>query len=97
MLSIYNRASTHVSSEAGVIDKFSVAVGLHQGSTISPHFVSADYGCTDIGYTGGGTLLVHDGIDHVEKDALEEERFKADWYKSRRNWKVANFVTNDKP
>ncbi|XP_075976493.1 uncharacterized protein LOC142976811 [Anticarsia gemmatalis] len=34
--SMYESASTHVRSEAGLTDKFSVAVGLHQGSALSP-------------------------------------------------------------
>ncbi|CAH2108402.1 unnamed protein product [Euphydryas editha] len=33
---MYDRASTHVRSETGVSGKFNVAVGLHQGSALSP-------------------------------------------------------------
>jgi hypothetical protein len=34
---MYRDARTQVRTEAGIIDQFSVAVGLHQGSALSPY------------------------------------------------------------
>ncbi|XP_013139833.1 PREDICTED: uncharacterized protein LOC106104347 [Papilio polytes] len=78
---MYERANTHVRSEAGVTDKFSVAVGLHQGSALSPYLflLVIDALTVEIQEEAPWCMLFADDIVLVGEDALEVQSRLERW------------------
>lgn len=79
--SMYDRASTHVRSEAGVTDKFNVAVGLHQGSALSPYLflLVMDALTSNIQEEAPWCMLFADDIVLVGENALEVQSRLGKW------------------
>ncbi|XP_059059336.1 uncharacterized protein LOC131852650 [Achroia grisella] len=70
---MYIRSNTYVRSAVGASDKFSVAVGLHQGSALSPYLflIVMDALTSDIQDEVPWYMLFADDIVLVGEDGLE--------------------------
>ncbi|XP_028033222.1 uncharacterized protein LOC114245294 [Bombyx mandarina] len=78
---MYGRASTYVRSAAGDSDEFSVAVGLHQGSALSPYLfiLIMDALTSDIQEEAPWCMLFADDIVLVGEEGPEIQRRLAKW------------------
>lgn len=96
---MYSRASTHVRSVAGVTDKFNVAVGLHQGSALSPYLflLVMDALTSDIQEEAPWCMLFADDIVLVGEDALEVQSRLGKWRERLENvgLKISRTKTED--
>ena len=84
---MYDRASTYVRSTAGETDQFNVAVGLHQGSALSPYLflLVMDALTSDIQEEAPWCMLFADDIVLVGEDELEVQSRLEKW---QENWRM---------
>ncbi|CAH2099151.1 unnamed protein product [Euphydryas editha] len=84
---MYDRASTHVRSEAGVTGKFNVAVGLHQGSALSPYLflLVMDALTSDIQEEAPWCMLFADDVVLVGDNTLEVQSRLGKWQERLEN------------
>lgn len=84
---MYCSASTYVRSTAGETDKFNVAVGLHQGSALSPYLflLVMDALTSDIQEEAPWCMLFADDIVLVGEDGSEVQSRLAKWQEKLEN------------
>ncbi|KAJ8709706.1 hypothetical protein PYW08_009710 [Mythimna loreyi] len=80
--SMYSRCSTQVRSAAGTTNNFNVAVGLHQGSALSPYLflIIMDALTSDIQEEAPWCMLFADDIVLVAESALEVQSRLEVWW-----------------
>jgi hypothetical protein len=80
---MYRDARTQVRTEAGTTDQFSVVVGLHQGSALSPYLflLVMDALTSDIQKRAPWCILFADDIVLVGKDEHEVQSRLEEWRK----------------
>ncbi|XP_063386204.1 uncharacterized protein LOC134672233 [Cydia fagiglandana] len=84
---MYNRCCTRVRSAAGTTDKFSVTVGLHQGSALSPYLflLVMDALSSDIQEEAPWCMLFADDIVLVGENELEVQSRLEKWRQKLEN------------